>query len=493
MTVRALSVLVVFWATSSLGQSVIDGPPPTPREKSRVFTSEAVRAKGFSLLKVVDADLDGDGRKENVGAAQGKDGLVLVLIGENKAGAVVTQVLPPAGGGELVRFESLPLSPPAASREIVLEVGDETPDEKVRRLRVYGWRDGALIELMTTAQRRPRGVDEREDFEKDPALVQYGDARTGWSFEDIDGDGSVEVLVRRKPQILQLGRDDGAAVKLLTGVREEVWRYDDAKRLYAQAGDRLRDFLPAYPVVATTASSTFIEPDELRRLQNDALQRALSMPTKSPEQSLGGELELGLEELSAPASTTKAAKEEPGRDRGLSSKGSPALASPGGKSKRAPTEPSVPPIEIDRSTYIARIADKNLSTAWVEGNEKGPGEGEWVELELAAASPIHMVRVVGGCVDTKESFRAFNVPESFTVRLGDGAEAVVNRREPEHFSAPLVAFADHLVKLKDRPWAKTTLVFFDGRTTAKKVRVTLGKAIVQGKGNHTCISEVSVH
>jgi hypothetical protein len=49
------------------------------------------------------------------------------------------------------------------------------------------------------------------------------------------------------------------------------------------------------------------------------------------------------------------------------------------------------------------------------------------------------------------------------------------------------------VKLADRPFAKTTLIFFDGKAEANKVRITLEKSIKQGKGNHTCISEISVH
>ena len=72
-------------------------------------------------------------------------------------------------------------------------------------------------------------------------------------------------------------------------------------------------------------------------------------------------------------------------------------------------------------------------------------------------------------------------------------DAEIDRRSPGKFDSPSIGFSDGLVKLKDRPWAKTTLVFFDGKTEAKKVRLTLDKAIKQGKGNRTCISEVSVH
>ena len=69
----------------------------------------------------------------------------------------------------------------------------------------------------------------------------------------------------------------------------------------------------------------------------------------------------------------------------------------------------------------------------------------------------------------------------------------MNRRSPKEFAAPVIALSDALVKIKDRPWATTTLVFFDGNKTASRVRITLDNVAKQGKGNLTCIAEVSVH
>ena len=484
MVARSALVLALLLSTTSFAQSVIDAPPPKPKEKSRVFTEDAVKKKGLELKKIIDADVDGDGRKENVGAALGKNGLQLVVVGEDKAGAVVTQILPPAGGRDLARFEAMALAPPTTSSEIVLEVYDETPDEKVKRVRVYGSKDGKLVEIFTNVIHRAKNADERDEVDRDKSIVAYGDARGGWYFADVEDDGVGEIMVRRKPQILRLKKDDGTDVKLLTGVREEVWRFDTGRFAYTNSGERLNDFLPSYDVAAVKASSAWIEPGELKELKAAALQKALMGGLKGGEQALGGDLELGLEDLEAPASPSKADK--PSDKKG--DKKRPSTSKP----KKEP-EPPPPEIEIDRTPYFARAADKNLSTAWVEDDEKGDGNGEWVEIELDEAAPVHMVRIVGGCVDTQATFRDFNVPETFKLSLDGGGEALINRREPDKFDAPAVAFADNLVKLKDRPWAKTTLVFFDGKTTAKKVRLTLGKAIQQGKGNRTCISEVSVH
>jgi hypothetical protein len=484
MVDRSVLALALLLSSTSFAQSVIDAPPPKPKEKSRVFTDEAVKKKGLDLKKLVDADIDGDGRKENIGAALGKNGLQLVVVGEDKAGAVVTQILPPAGGGEIARFEAMALAPPANSSEIVLEVYDETPDEKVKRVRVYGSKDGKIVEIFTNVIHRAKNAAERDEVDRDKSIIAYGDARGGWYFGDVEDDGVGEIMVRRKPQILRLKKDDGTEVKLLTGVREEVWRFDSGRFAYTNSGERLNDFLPSYDVVDVKGSTAWIEPSELKELQAAVLQKALMGGDKGGEQAVGGELELGLEDLEAPAATTHLEKKPAKKP------SSKPASKPRPKKEE---EPPPPEVEVDRSPYFLRAADKNLSTAWVEDDAKGDGNGEWIEVELDEASPIHMVRIVGGCVDTQATFREFNVPETFKLSLDGGGEAVVNRREPDKFDAPAVAFADNLVKLKDRPWAKTTLVFFDGKTTAKKVRLTLGKAIVQGKGNRTCVSEVSVH
>ena len=160
---------------------------------------------------------------------------------------------------------------------------------------------------------------------------------------------------------------------------------------------------------------------------------------------------------------------------------------------KEPPPPAEPEIEIDRSKFMAFGADKNLATAWIEDDDKSDGKGQWIEVELEEESAVKMVRVVAGCVDTNQSFRSHNIPESFLVQLDGGSEARIDRRDPGKFDNPSIAFSDALFKSKERPWMKTTLVFFEGKQTAKKVRITLDKAIKSGKSNQTCISEISVH
>jgi len=429
-------------------------------DKSRRMTADAVKQKGLTLAKTLDADLDGDGKKELVGICTGPKGVQAVLVGEDADGAVVTFVAPPAGGKEVTKAEVKPLIS-KTSGQIVLEVFDDTPDEKVKRVRVYGGDAKSLKEIFTARIERAKNADERPEWETDKEIVQYGDPRAGWVFEDLQDDGVMEIAVRRNTgaKIERIPKDGGGEVKLLVGVREQVWTYDAGTGRYAAGPEQLNDFLPAYTIKDVAASSAWVEPKTLKELKSQALSDALSQ---------------------AAASDAKAPKDA-AKDGGA-----------GGSSKAKEKELS-DDIKIDLAPFIKPAADGSLSTAWIEGNDKTDGKDEWVEVTLDEEQAIHMVRLVLGCVNSKEDFRAHNVPESFTIQLDNGGQYEVNRRAPGKFEGQILAFSDNLVKLQDRPWAKTTLVFFDGKTEAKKVRVTLDKAIKQGRGNQTCISEISVH
>ncbi len=481
--VASIVGLAALLSTSAFAQS-------KPANSSRRTTADAVKLKGYEMVKFADIDVDGDGRRELIVLAKDKDrALRLLVVGEDKEGAVVTQVLDPVGGKDLVTFKGQQMVKGNAAQQVILEVLDETPDEKVKRVRVYASKEGRLQQTFTSVLTRNKKVDERDEWERDDTIVKYGDPRGGWYFTDIEEDGVTEILVRRKAQILAIPGED-SVVKVLTGVREQVWRWDDSTFAFLDRGERLNEFLPIQPVASVTASSAWIEPMELKELQRNALSDALMKTgkpdAKASEGAMGGEFDFALEDLETPAPKPVVVK-KPAKE-----KAPPKVkTSEGAKPKKDKPEPE-PEIEIDRSSYMARGADRNLATGWVE-DAPGDGKGEWIEITLEDETPIKMVRVVSGCVDTKNTFNAFSVPESFSIRFDGGSDAMVNRRSPKEFDKPIIAFTDNLLKLKDRPWAKTTLVFFDGKRTAKKVRLTLDHAIKQGKDNNTCISEVSVH
>lgn len=427
---------------------------PALAQKARRMTADAVKLKGLTLTKTLEADLDGDGRKEIIGVANGPKGVQLVLVGEEADGAVVTFVAPPAVGKEMAKVEVKSLVPPKGSQQVILEVYDETPDEKVKRVRVYG---AGLKEIFSSKIERSRDSEDRPEWETDKSIISYGDPRAGWYFEDLQDDGITEVIVRRNvgAQILRVPKDGGDPVKLLTGVRERAWAWDSDKGKYTEGPERLNDFLPAYTIASVDASSAWVEPRQLKELKAAALSDALMQATAKED---------GATEAAVAKDPKKKAAKELSDD-----------------------------VKIDLSPFIKVGADGSLATAWIENDAKGEGKGEWLEVTLEEEQDIHMVRLVLGCVDTKGSYKSHNVPEAFTVQLDSGGQHEVNRRSRGDFKGTVVAFTDDLVKLQDRPWAKTTLVFFDGKTEAKKVRITLEKATKQGKGNLTCISEMSVH
>ncbi len=464
--------------------------PAAAQKSARRTTAEALQQKGLEMVKFGDFDTDGDGKKELIVVARDKSGLRLVVVGEDAGGAVVSQTLPPARGKELATFEGKQLLLPKTSQQVVLETYDETPDEKVKRVRIYAAKDGVLKEIFTSVLNRSKKVDDRPAWERDESIIQYGDARGGWYYLDVEDDGITEIFVRKRPQILSIA-SSGDPVKLLTGVREQVWRWDDSNFAFLERGEQLNDFLPSQEITGVTASSAWIEPSVLKEMKANALSDALmkggdKAPKEGQEGAVGGEFEFGLEDLGVPPPSSKKDSKKDKKD-APNGKGRKSVK----KVEKVEKEPE-PEVEVDRSPFMRHATDKDFSTAWIE-DASGPGKGEWIEFELEEEAPIKMVRIVAGCVDTKKSFTSHNVPESFQVRLDNGADVTVDRREKTSFDKPVVAFSDSLVKLKDRPWAKTTLVFFDGKREAKKVRLTLDKAIKQGKGDLTCISEVSIH
>lgn len=420
----SLAVLLVALALGGAARAASDKRTP----------NDAAKKEGLELLRSLAADFDGDGKSETLGVCEGQRGLRLCVFGENDAGAILKESLPWAGGTKLKDFEAKELNPKLPGQEIILELYDETPDEKVKRVRVYSGYPKPR-EIFTSVIFRPKNESERAEWEQDD-VVKYGDARAGWYFWDEDGDGVSEIFVRRRAQLIKVPRRDGAA-RLLTGVREAVYAWADDARggAYKEIEkDRFRDFLPALEIARTTGSAAWVPPKQLENLQSEALAKAVYAATDG--------------------------------------------------------KPVKSDIKIDFSPFFAHATDKDLATAWIE-NEKGHGDGEWIEIELSEVAPIHMVRVVGGCAEDKRSFRQHNVPERFELRFDTGERALVDLKDPKRPDRPAVAILQ--IPVKDRPFAKQALVFFDGKVRSKKVRLTLDAVKRQGRANRTCISEVSVH
>ena len=449
----ALAVALLVTTSSARAQAPAKAPADAADPaKGDPRVAEALKSRGFTAVKSLYVDFDGDGTREYVVAVTADTtGVQLVVVGEPllKPGEkrsdeknpklAIRTVLPPAGGKQVKSLEAKDLVPPKEAMEIVLEIYDETPDEKVKRIRVY---DGhpKPREIFTNVIFRPKNADDRDEFERDKDVVSYGDAHPGWYMLDLENDGLVEILVRRKPQILTVHKSGGDPAKLLTGVREAVYAFEGGPEVGVfkeRNTERFNDFLPAYPIEAVSASSTYVDKNVLKDLQAKALSEQLDK-----------------------------------------------AADP--KNKGEVAEP-----KVDLMPFTKAVADRDLSTSWIE-NAKDDGAGEWVELKLPQDEPIHMVRVVGGCAASKGDMKNHNVPTRFKIRLGTrGREIAVDRYKPGEPDSPALAVLE--LPVKDRPWAQQTLVFFDGKDSEQVIRVTLDKAGRQGSGNLTCLSEVSVH
>lgn len=420
----------------ALGLSLAHAAAPARAEEPKRTPEQVARKGGVKLIKSISLDFDGDGRDETVGACEGERGVRLCVFGEDEQGATLAELLPLAGGITLKELEAKDLHRGRPGQEVLLEVYDETPDEKVKRIRIYSGFPKTR-EIFTSVIFRQKKERARPEWEADD-VVKYGDARPGWYFWDRDDDGVDEIFVRRKAQLLRVPRATDGPAKLLTGVRESVYAFteDDAGGRYQERDkDMFRDFLPAYDVARVTGSGAFVPKEELENLQAEAMAAAVY--------------------------------------------GDAAGAQLG----------DIP--KVDLSPYFARAADRNLSTAWVENDPKGAGKGEWIALDLDAPKEIHMVRIVGGCVDDAQSYRGHNVPRQLEVRFDSGERSLVDTRNVQSPDRPAVAILQ--TPLKDRPWASQLLVFFHGKVKSQKVRITIEEVARQGRANQTCISEVSVH
>lgn len=400
---------------------------------ARVTTADAAKKRGLTIEKTIHGDLDGDGSNDTLGMCNGEQGLQLCVFSVDKDEARLEHVLPRAGGRQLGRFWSEDLVPEVLGSEVIVEVYDETPDEKVKRVRVYAGHPSPR-EIFTSVIYLPKNKAERAAWDQ-PDVVQYGDARPGWYFVDIGENGRKEILVRREPKVINVKRDGEAPARLLVGVYEAVYEYTGSPsdgEYREQPSTRFNEFLKPRDITEVRASSTWVRPDVLRELKSEALAAAVYA------------------------------------DEGT----------------KAATEP-----EVDFSPFTAKAADKSLDTSWV-ASAKG-GKGEWIELELSEPGPVRMVRVVPGCLETKRQFLGHNLPDKIEIRLDDRERAYVDLRNPKKVLPPVLAIQP--VKVGSKPWAQQYLVFLDGKTQAKSVRVTIDRYKKQGRANLACISEVTVH
>lgn len=259
--------------------------------------SEAQRASGRSLLAELRADLDGDFADELAVAERDAKGRISVSI---------LEVIAPEDEDEPLRFErALESEPRAADRVLRFEIRDlagspspellavleeRAPDEVMQHVRVLGRTGGGWAVMMRESFLLPK-----PDATERIALM---DATPRVEFEDLDGDGDVELLWTRDPVTLDLV-DGAKPASLVIGMKQQVFRFRrGGERYEPEAELRPVDFLP--PRLVWTAKASAQVPRIWGTAQafwgaDGDLGTAWAVSSERVETPLGQTLEIGLE------------------------------------------------------------------------------------------------------------------------------------------------------------------------------------------------------
>jgi hypothetical protein len=429
---RSTNTLLLSFTTLVGAGLVLAAPALAADAKSPKAAAKAAKAE---IVQSKDVDVDGDGKNETVGVCKSRSKGFFLCVFEHEDEKVVLAAKSGKLSGKTVgKLNFMDLVKPKNAMEVVVEMYAETPDERIKRLYVFEGKP-KLRQIFKTSAFQSKDKSERADWARDPTVIKWGNAKPGWYFMDLEMDGTTEILVRKKPKMLKVPLRKGAA-KIVVGVYEKVYAYEGepgSGEFQLSNDSRFVDFAPQKEVSNVKVSSQHLPKDLQDQMKADAMADALY-----GEEGGGG----------------------------------------GGGGEKSNAE------------YARWAADGNYDTGWLEGG-KGMGKGESVEVFLTERSNVHMVRVVPGCVQDKRAYRSHNVPRTFTVSVDGFKKAEVNTarvKDPGGAAVGILA-----MPLKDKPWAKQYLVFFDGKSTSGRVVVELGLARKQGRGNHTCISEIAVH
>lgn len=387
-------------------------------------------AKGYTLVgKPLLVQLRSNGAPLEVAACANDEGLSLCVTHATPEKRTWKGATSPLGGSKLKSLRAEDVVPGVAGDEIIVEVYGATPDEKIKRIEIFT-AGAPLRSIFKNAVFRSTDKRERPAWERDRRAIRFGDPRPGWFFTDDDENGTPEIRVRRRAQYIQVPVEKGR-VGVVTGVREALYQYvgDALSGQFEQQRERIVEFAERREPVRFATSSQWLPEDVEHELSSVALAHG----------GAGDE---------ADAAVLRA-----------------------------------------RQEYLQWASDRNLDTAWVEG-KKGVGEGEWVELAFEDAEPVHMVRVVAGCVADKRWMRDHDEPVVFTLQFDGRHQTLVDRDQLLKPRGKARAMIE--LPVKDKPWARQTIIFFDGSIKAQRVRLTIDKVDRAGRKRAACVSEIDV-
>ena len=142
---------------------------------------------------------------------------------------------------------------------------------------------------------------------------------------------------------------------------------------------------------------------------------------------------------------------------------------PGGAAVKAVTASSTAPNDGE-SYEAARISDGLSDTMWCEGNKEGDGTGEWLEVDLGAATQVSKLSLINGIGTSMVYWFKGNRAESATLTFDDGSTQTIAIKNT--FKMQDIAFTP---------------------VSTSKVKITFDKVAKGKEFNDLCISEARFH
>ncbi|MBI5498518.1 MAG: hypothetical protein HY904_26185 [Deltaproteobacteria bacterium] len=443
MTRHALVLPVFLLTTPALHAA----PPPQPSAQQLAQQKKAAadgalaaaRKKGLVVVKAEEpADVDGDGKLEVAAVVKDeREELALALFRATGPGQVAHVWTSNSTGAHEIKLFEVKQMVAEPRPEAVVELLEKSPDETRRQLRIYKLDESPPREVLTLSV-----VEESADKPEDSGeRTTYGDDAPGFRVADVDGDGNVDVSLRREPRAVKARSRGDLPVTLVVGVKEVTYAWDKGRPgKYAARPDKALNFLPSLKLKKVAASSQKL-PDDIKQMEQDKA------------------LEMSFEDAFGPEDGGAAAEDAP--------------------------EP-----EINPAPRAYWATDNNFDSSWVE-SARGDGTGEWLELHTREEHEIRMVRVVPVCAGDEKDLNAHNEVVAFSLLTAGMGKTSVDRREKFPSDSGVLAVVE--VPVPERKFAPQVLVFLRKGTRSSWVRLVIDKVKKHGKANEACIAEVSLH
>jgi hypothetical protein len=152
----------------------------------------------------------------------------------------------------------------------------------------------------------------------------------------------------------------------------------------------------------------------------------------------------------------------------------------------------LPPLKVDFATArhadaeaeVSEATDGDLGTAWSVPERQPPA----LTVQLGAAAPVRMIRVVPGCARDADAWAGHAELEAFRLDVGGTLEIEVDRSQPGRALPGVRAWADFPLS---EAFGRQVVVFLESPRHAGWVRVAPLRT--SDRRRPACVAEISVH